>query len=120
MTEKLFDIISPELDGVGEEIDRDFRLLTECLYSWIDCHNYQSGKWGREDLIKQLKKTFTSMNRDFNDRCLFLTFRFTLKGYVWWLMEKRKNKSIISFNEGSQRYSPDEVIDILGGEFNYW
>ena len=60
------------------------------------------------------------MNRDFNDRCLFLTFRFTLKGYVWWLMEKRKNKSIISFNEGSQRYSPEEVIDILGGEFNYW
>ena len=120
MTEKLFEIISPELDEVGEEIEKDFRSLTECLYSWIDCPKYQSGEWGREDLIKQLKKTFTGMNRLYNDRCLFFTFRFTLKGYVWWLMEKRKNKSTICFSQERQKYSPEELIDILGGEFNYW
>ena len=58
------------------------------------------------------------MNKHFNRECPYIKFRFQLSGYVNWLKSKRDTNSFISFRSSSDIFSPDEIIETLGGEYS--
>ena len=133
--QKLNDVTPPELEGIGGRIDIQFRTLTECLFSWINCHHYQSllkqdrssslirkqGEVGDDSrlwLIKQTKKSLTQMSKRFNKEIPYLNFKFQFSGYINWLKNKKKTNSLISHNKNSQHYSPEELIELFGGEYS--
>ena len=123
----------PELKGLGEKIDSQFKTLTACLYSWITCPTYKNlieqdkqlrkeGWKYTEDnsriwLIKQTKKNLTQMSRKLNNDCPYLNFKFQLNGYINWLEQKGKTNSEIVHGQTNQRYSPQEIIEIFGGRY---
>tara|TARA_B000000557_G_scaffold120240_1_gene97652 strand:- start:427 stop:822 length:396 start_codon:yes stop_codon:yes gene_type:complete len=118
----------PDLEGLGEKIDVYFRSITECLYSWIDCHHYRDlieedkrfeesslpfkTTQGRCWLIKQIKKSLTQLSKRFNNDCPYLNFKFHYEGYINWLEEKGKTNSLIC-HKSHQRYSSQEIMEIL-------
>ena len=124
---------NPELKGIGEKIDSQFKTLTACLYSWITCPTYKNlieqdkqlrkeGWKYTEDnsriwLIKQTKKSLTQMSRKLNNDCPYLNFKFQLNGYINWLEQKGKTNSEIVHGQTNQRYSPQEIIEIFGGRY---
>ena len=130
---QLNDVTPPDLEGVGVRIDIEFRTLTDCLISWINCPHNQSlieqdrvfnqdgvfnGSNSQYWLIKQTKKTLSQMSRSFNKEIPYLNFKFQFSGYINWLKHKRKTNSLITLNKYSQHFSPDEIIELFGGEFS--
>ena len=124
---RLNDVTPSDLEGVGVRIDIEFRTLTDCLFSWINCPHNQSlleqdrlfnGSNSQNWLIKQTKKTLTQMSRSFNKEIPYLNFKFQFSGYINWLKHKRKTNSLITLNKYSQYYSPNEIIELFGGEFS--
>ena len=129
----LDDIYPPELKGLGEKIDHQFKTLTVCLYSWITCPTYQNlieqdkqlrkeGWKYTEDnsriwLIKQTKKSLTQMSKRFNADCPYLNFKFEINGYINWLGQKGKTNSVIVYGQTNQRFSPQEIIEIFGERY---
>ena len=119
----LDDVCPPNLESVGGKIDIYFRSLTECLYSWIDCHHYRDlieedkrfvkTTQGRCWLIKQIKKSLTQLSKRFNNDCPYLNFKFHYEGYINWLEEKGKTNSLICHVQSHQRYSSQEIMGIL-------
>ena len=126
---KKLDDIPSGLKGLDSLVDIHFKSFTECLYTWMTCPHYedllrQDEQWGdgretgRMWLIKTIRKNLKDMNKHFNRECPYIKFRFQLSGYVNWLKSKRDTNSFISFRSSSDIFSPDEIIETLGGEYS--
>ena len=128
VTKKL-DEIPSDLKGLDSLIDIHFKSFTECLFTWMNCYHYKDlvrvdehlgdgRERGRMWLIKTIRKNLKDMNKHFNRECPYIKFRFQLSGYVNWLKSKRDTNSFISFRSSSDIFSPDEIIETLGGEYS--
>ena len=124
---KLNDVFPPELEDVGEIIDFQFKTLTTCLFSWIDSPYYQDlirhekrlnkrglpFYKGRRWLINQTKKSLIQMGKRLSNDIPYLKFQFQFNGYINWLEKKEKTNSLIIHTQNDQRYSPQEIMEIL-------